>query len=143
LLKKFDEGRNDFTGELTEEELKKFIHANQLALVSEFNQETAQKIFGGDIKVHNLLFASKSSKNFDELMSQFKEAASQFRGRSIFVLVDTDVDENERVMEFFGLKKEDAPTVRLISLGQDMTKFKPESNEITSAVLTQFVQNFF
>ena len=143
LFKKFDEGRNDFSGELNEEELKKFVHANQLPLVSEFNQETAQKIFGGDIKVHNILFASKASKNFDNIMTQFKESAGQFKGRAIFVLIDTDVDENERVMEFFGLKKEDAPTIRLISLGQDMTKYKPESNEITSSVITKFVQEFF
>ena len=39
LLKKFDEGRNDFDGKYDEEEIKKFIHSNQLALVSEFNQE--------------------------------------------------------------------------------------------------------
>ncbi len=39
LFKKFDEGRNDFTGEFSEEEIKKFVHANQLALISEFNQE--------------------------------------------------------------------------------------------------------
>jgi protein disulfide-isomerase A1 len=143
LFKKFDEGRNDFTGEFVDEELKRFIHSNQLALISEFNQETAQKIFGGDIKVHNLLFASKASKSFDTILGQFKEAANGFRGRVIFVLIDTDVDENERVMEFFGLKKEDAPTVRLISLGQDMTKYKPESTEITASVLTQFVQDFF
>ena len=41
------------------------------------------------------------------------------------------------------MKKEDAPTIRLISLGQDMTKYKPESNEIKTAVLVQFVQDFF
>lgn len=143
LLKKFDEGRNDFSGEFSEEEIKKFVHANQLALISEFNQETAQKIFGGDIKVHNLLFTSKASKDFETILAQFKEAASGFRGRVIFVLIDTDVDENERVMEFFGLKKEDAPTIRLISLGQDMTKYKPESSEITATVVAQFVQDFF
>jgi len=143
LFKKFDEGRNDFTGELNEDELKRFVHANQLALISEFNQETAQKIFGGDIKVHNLLFASKTSQEFEKIMGQFRGSAAQFRGKVIFVLIDTDVDENERVMEFFGLKKEDAPTVRLISLGQDMTKYKPASSEITSDVITQFVQDFF
>jgi len=143
LFKKFDEGRNDFSGEFLDEEIKRFIHSNQLALISEFNQETAQKIFGGDIKVHNLLFASKASQAFDAILAEFKKAAEGFRGRVIFVLIDTDVDENERVMEFFGLKKADAPTVRLISLGQDMTKYKPESSEITASVLSEFVQAFF
>jgi protein disulfide-isomerase A1 len=143
LFKKFDEGRNDFDEELNDDNLKKFIHSNQLALVSEFNQETAQKIFGGDIKVHNLLFASKSSAEFEAQLSEFKEAAKLSRGKVIYVLIDTDVEENERVMEFFGLKKEDAPTIRLITLGQDMSKFKPESSEIKSTVIAQFVQDFF
>jgi len=142
LLKKFDEGRNDFEGKFEADEIKSFIQGNQLPLVTEFNQETAQKIFGGDIKVHNLLFVSKKADNFETIIGEFKSAAKTFRSKVIFVLIDSDVDENERVMEFFGLKKEDSPTVRLISLGQDMTKFKPESTEITSTVLTEFVQSF-
>jgi len=142
LFKKFDEGRENFEGTFDAESVKRFIHANQLPLVTEFNQETAQKIFGGDIKVHNLLFVSKNGDNFENTLNEFKSAAKDFRGRVIFVLIDSDVDENERVMEFFGLKKEDAPTVRLISLGQDMTKYKPESNQITTDVLREFVQNF-
>lgn len=143
LFKKFDEGRNDFDQEFNEEEIKRFIHANQLALVSEFNQETAQKIFGGDIKVHVLLFANPQASEHETLLGQFREAAKSYRGRVIFVTIDTEVAENERVLEFFGLKKEDAPTVRLISLGQEMTKYKPESSEITSQILVQFVQDFF
>ncbi|CAF0768033.1 unnamed protein product [Brachionus calyciflorus] len=142
LLKNFDEGRNDFDGQFDSEEIKRFVHANQLPLVTEFNQESAQKIFGGDIKVHNLLFASKKADNFETVLGEFKTAAQNFRGKVIFVLIDSDVDENERVMEFFGLKKEDAPTVRLISLGQEMSKYKPESNELTSGNLQSFVQSF-
>lgn len=143
LFKNFDEGRNDFDGKFVEEEIKKFIHSNQLALVSEFNQETAQKIFGGDIKVHNLLFISKSSSDYAKVVEEFRTAAKKFKGQIIFVTIDTDVDENERVLEFFGLKKDDAPTIRLISLAKDMTKYKPESNEISGAVVEQFVQDFF
>jgi len=143
LFKKFDEGRNDFDGKFETDEIKKFIHSNQLALVSEFNQETAQKIFGGDIKVHNLLFVSKKHESYEKIMGEFREAAKQFKGKVIFVLIDSSLDENERVMEFFGLKRDDTPAIRLISLGQDMTKYKPESSDITAAVVTQFVQDFF
>ncbi len=39
LFKKFDEGRNDFEGDLTNEALKKFIGANSLPLVVEFSHE--------------------------------------------------------------------------------------------------------
>ncbi len=45
LFKKFDELRNDFDGEFTSAAIKSFIHANQLALVSEFNQEVSAKSF--------------------------------------------------------------------------------------------------
>lgn len=145
LLKKFDEGRNDFGADakINEAEIRTFIQSNQLPLVSEFNQETAQKIFGGDIKIHNLLFASKKSSGFESLLTEFKTAAKAFKGKSIFVLIDTEVDENERILEFFGMKKEDSPQIRLISLGADMIKYKPESNDLTAKVIQSFVQDFF
>jgi len=144
LFKKFDEGRNDYTeGDFSVDELKGFIHSNQLALVSEFNQETAQKIFGGDIKVHNLLFVSKKASATKTQLAEFTEAAKEFKGKTIFVLIDTDVEENARVMEFFGLKAADAPTLRLISLGQEMSKFKPDFTEITSEAVAKFVRKYF
>jgi protein disulfide-isomerase A1 len=39
LFKKFDEGRNDLTADLTEDDIKEFIGANQLPTVIEFSQE--------------------------------------------------------------------------------------------------------
>lgn len=89
------------------------------------------------------MFASKTSESYKTIISEFTNAAKEFKGRCIFVLIDTDAEENERVMEFFGLKKEDAPTIRLISLGQDMNKFKPETSEITTSVIVKFVNDFF
>jgi len=65
LFKKFDEGRNDLTEGLTDVEgVTKFVASNSLPLVVDFNQETAQKIFSGEIKSHLLMFLSKSSDEY-------------------------------------------------------------------------------
>lgn len=143
LFKKFDEGRNDLTSSFDEAAIREFIQGNQLPVVIDFNSETAQKIFGGEIKVHVLLFSSKKSSDAEKTREEFKTAASKFRGKTLFVSVDSDDEENERVLEFFGLKTSDVPAVRLITLKDEMSKFKPESNEISSTVLISFVQSFF
>jgi len=143
LFKKFDEGRNDLTSTIDEGSIHEFIQANQLPIVVDFTPETAQKIFGGDIKVHVLLFNSKKSNDNDKLRDEFTTAAKQFRGKTLFVSIDSDDEENERVLEFFGLKSSDVPAVRLITLKDEMSKFKPESSDITSEVLTDFVKAFF
>ncbi|CAF1031322.1 unnamed protein product [Rotaria magnacalcarata] len=142
LIKKFDEGRNDLTT-IDEGSIRQFIQENQLPTVVDFNAETAQKIFGGDIKVHVLLFASKKSSEYEKIREEFKSAAKIYRGKTLFVSIDSDDEENERVLEFFGLKTSDVPAVRLITLKDEMSKFKPESSEIKSEVLVDFVKAFF
>merc|ERR1712042_368093 len=42
----------------------------------------------------------------------------------------------------FGLKKEECPTVRLINLGEDMTKYKPDTLNLTPDGISAFVQSF-
>jgi hypothetical protein len=47
-------------------------------------------------------------------------------------------------MEYLNLKKEDAPQVLLISMGnENNNKYKPDTSSITSAVVSQFVEDFF
>lgn len=142
LFKKFDEGRNTFAGELTKENLLAFVKANQLPLVIEFTEQTAPKIFGGDIKSHILMFLPKAASDFQDKMDQFKKAAEGFKGQILFIFIDSDIDDNQRILEFFGLKKEDCPAVRLITLEDEMTKYKPESSEITAESITQFCTMF-
>jgi len=142
LFKKFDEGRNTFDGELTKANLLAFIKANQLPLVIEFTEQTAPKIFGGEIKSHILMFVPKGSSDFQEKMDQFKKAAEGFKGKILFIFIDSDVDDNQRILEFFGLKKEECPAIRLITLEDEMTKYKPENEAITAESIIAFCTLF-
>jgi len=141
LFKKFDEGRNDLEGEVTADAVKKFIAANQLPTVIEFTQESAQKIFGGEIKSHLLLFISKKSSDYDDKMKAYKEAATGFKGKVLFIYIDIDNDDNGRILEFFGLKASECPAARFITIGEDMTKYKPETADITADSMKSFVQS--
>lgn len=137
----FDEGRNDMTEDFEEAKIRAFISANEIPLVVEFTQESASKIFGGAIKKHVLMFVSKSSDKFEGLKEQFKGAARAMRGKALFVFINIDEEDNERILEFFGLKKDECPTFRLIQLEDDMTKFKPDNPAITTDNIKQFVED--
>jgi len=140
LLKNFDNGRIEYDGDNTAEDMVKFVKLEGIPLVSEFNEETAPKIFGGDITQHLLMFAAKSDESFATEMAAFSAAAAQFKGETLFVLVDCDVEDNGRVLEFFGLKQEECTAVRLIQMGESMAKFKPPTDDLTTESFVALVK---
>jgi len=139
LLKKFDEGKAVMEGEIEVAAVKKFVAGNALPLVIEFNQETAQKIFSGEIKSHCLLFLSGKADNFAAQVDMAKEVAKENKGELLFVTVDTDEDDHKRIMEFFGMEESELPSMRIIKLEEDMSKFKPENAEISAESIRAFV----
>jgi len=141
LFKKFDEGRNDLTEGLTAESIGEFIQANQLPLVIEFSQEAAQKIFGGDLKKHLLLFVSKTSDAFRGILDGYTAAAPEFKGKVLFIYIDIDDEDNQRILEFFGLSSDETPALRFINLGDDMTKYKPETDSLEAEDIKSFVNS--
>jgi len=144
LFKKFDEGRSDFEGEYKAEDITKFVKSNSMALVTEFTDEAAPKIFSGEVKRHILIFISKKAEDYKEKHDAFSEAAKDYKGKVLFIYINTDVEENDRISEFFGIKKEDLPTVRLIDLeGDEMLKYKPEYTELTTENHKAFLNSFF
>lgn len=142
LFKQFDEGQAVFEGELDAKNLQNFISTNALPLIVEFNQETAQKIFGGEIKSHLLVFLSKDAGHYDKYVDELKAPSKNFRGKVLFVTINADESDHERILEFFGMKKEDVPAMRLIKLEQDMAKYKPENAELSSENVKAFVTAF-
>jgi protein disulfide-isomerase A1 len=140
VFKNFDEGRADLAADLSADNIKAFIASNSMPTVIEFTQESAQKIFGGEVKNHLLLFVSKGDDKFDAQMVEYKAAATTFKGKVLFIYINIDDEDNQRILEFFGMKAADCPSYRYINLGEDMTKYKPDNDDITTDAVKSFVQ---
>ncbi|XP_037093584.1 protein disulfide-isomerase-like isoform X2 [Pollicipes pollicipes] len=142
LFKKFDEKRHELEDKVEADNLKAFIAKYSLPLVVEFNQETAQKIFGGDIKSHLLMFLSKKAEDFSKHTEAATSVAKEQRGKILVVSIDTDEEDHARIMEFFGMKKEEVPALRIIKMEDDMTKFKPAKTGLDADTIRSFVEDF-
>jgi len=142
VFKNFDEKRNDFEGEVTVEALKTFIFANSLPLVVDFNHETASKIFSGDIKSHMLCFLSKEEGHYEKYTETATAVAKKYKGKILIVTVNTDEEDHGRILEFFGMTKENVPGIRIIQLEEDMSKYKPEKDDITVEALSETLDKF-
>jgi len=142
LLKKFDEGKAVLTEIIGEEDVKAFINSEALPLVIDFNHETAQKIFSGEIKSHLLLFLSAKAEDHGDKVEMVKVIAKENKGKMLFVTVNTDEEDHKRILEFFGIKEAELPTFRAIKLAEDMAKFKPENDALESENIKEFVGKF-
>merc|ERR1719351_460576 len=125
--------RNDFEGSVIEEEVTKFISGNALPLVVEFNQDTAQKIFSGEVKSHLLMFMSASAEDFSAKVDIAREIAKDHKGEMLFVTINTDEEDHKRIMEFFGMEESELPSMRIIKLEEDMSKYRPGSTELSDS----------
>jgi len=142
LFKDFDEKKNVFDDKFEVEVITKFVEANSMPMVVEFNHESAQKIFSGSIKSHLLLFVSYKSDEYAAQKEMASKIAKDFKGQLLFVTVDTDEDDHKRILEFFGIKEDELPGMRLIKLEEDMAKYKPQTNAIDEDSIRAFVKGF-
>jgi len=142
IFKNFDEGRNDLEGDVTEETVAAFVAGNSLPLVVDFSQDTAQKIFSGDIKSHLLLFMSGAAEDHAAKVEIARGIAKDYKGQMLFVTINTDEEDHKRIMEFFGMEESELPSMRIIKLEEDMSKFKPASTELSDSNIRAFVKSY-
>ena len=84
----------------------------------------------------------KGVKNNADAFAQFKQAATEYRGKFLFITVDAEVDEHLRIVEFFGIPDSEFPALRLIDLTAEMTKYKYVSPSINAADIKSFLAAF-
>ncbi|XP_020942596.1 protein disulfide-isomerase A2 isoform X2 [Sus scrofa] len=118
LFKKYDEGRADFPVDkelgLDQGDLSRFLLTHSMHLVTEFTPQTSPKIFAARIPNHLLLFINQTLAAHLERLSGFREAAPRFRG------------------QYFGLKAEEAPTLRFVNM-ETTKKYAPADKEPVTA----------
>ncbi|KAM5584113.1 protein disulfide isomerase-like 1-4 [Rosa sericea] len=139
LIKKEDEKLSYFAGKFDKSAIAEFVFANKLPLVVTFTRENAASIFESEIKKQLLLFAS--SNDAKKVLPEFVEAAKLFKGKLIFVFVETDnEDVGKPVSDYFGITG-DAPTVLAYTGNDDARKFILDK-EATLANIKAFGEDF-
>ncbi|XP_050368522.1 protein disulfide isomerase-like 1-4 [Argentina anserina] len=139
LIKKEDEKLSHFDGKFDKSAIAEFVFANKLPLVVTFTRENAPSIFESEIKKQLLLFAT--AKDSKKVLPEFVEAAKLFKGKLIFVYVETDnEDVGKPVSDYFGVTG-DAPTVLGYTGNDDARKFILDK-EATLANIKAFGEDF-
>merc|ERR1712152_111136 len=136
------DGKATLTDGLTEEAIALFVSSEAFPLVVDFNHETAQKIFSGEVKSHFLLFSSVAADDHESKVAILKENAKENKGKMLFVTINTDEEDHKRILEFFGIVDSELPTFRAIRLGEDMAKFKPDDDKFDAENVEKFVTDF-
>ncbi|KAG8433103.1 hypothetical protein GDO86_017403 [Hymenochirus boettgeri] len=122
-------------------DLVRLIRTYIMDLVTEYNLETQVTIFDVPTDSHILLFASKTSESFTTVYENFESAALEFRGKLVFILVDTNETRNGRIFEYFRITEVDTPAVRIMNLTTDM-KYRMPADEVSFKNVRSFCQNY-
>ena len=86
-----------------------------------------------------LLFLSVAAEDFSAKDDIAKAIAKDHKGEMLFVTINTGEEDHERIMEFFDLDESELPSMRIIKLEEDMSKFKPEFTELSEDNIRLFV----
>uniref|UniRef100_A0A673KI75 Protein disulfide-isomerase n=1 Tax=Sinocyclocheilus rhinocerous TaxID=307959 RepID=A0A673KI75_9TELE len=143
LFKKFDEKRADMP--LTEEskldkvEVISFIHTNSMKLVIPFNEENAEQIFSSKVRNHMLVFINTTVESQNALLEDFRDVASEFKEKVLFITLDVTSDKVDHVLKYFSVSANDAPIIRLINTEKVVT-YAMEGSTINKDTLRTFCQ---
>ncbi|KAL2776794.1 endoplasmic reticulum resident protein 27 isoform 2, partial [Daubentonia madagascariensis] len=141
LVIQVDNEQLDLEGEDVESidatKLSRFIEINSLYLVTEYNPVTVIGLFNSMIQIHLLLMMNKASPEYEESMHRYQQAAQLYQGKILFVLVDSGMKENGRVISFFKLKKSQLPALAIYQTLDEQWDALP-----IAEVSVEHVQNF-
>ncbi|KAM9305235.1 protein disulfide-isomerase A2 [Gastrophryne carolinensis] len=123
---------------LDKDELQRFLMVNSMDLVTEYSEQTSDKIFAAKIPNHLLLFINKTEVSHLQLLENFRGAAAEYKGKVLFISIDA-AGPHAGVLEYFGLTNSDIPTIRFINIDL-IKKYAFHAEKITTESVREFCQ---
>lgn len=122
LFRDFDDGKKILeTDSFETDETKTFIDGLRFPLVMEFNQQAAERIFGGE-KAAIIFFTDKPESNQAD---EFRKLAKSRKGEILFTISRISQDLGARLAEFIGVTTSDENSVRIIKFqAGNLLKYK-------------------
>ncbi|KAK2499644.1 hypothetical protein MC885_018901 [Smutsia gigantea] len=94
-------------------------------------------LFNSLIQIHLLLMMNKASPEYEESIHRYQKAAKLFQGKILFILVDSGVKANGKVISFFKLKESQLPALAIYQTVDEEWDALP-----IAEVSVEHVQNF-
>lgn len=141
LFNNLENEKSVFEGESSEAAILEFVAIKSSPAIIDFNR-TSTNIAFRFLKHHLLMFVSKEAGHMEQYVQPAKELAKQYRGKVLFIALDSDEADHQRVMSFFNVRKEDVPTMRLINSVDDVVnKYKPKEAGLSLDNIKSFAQD--
>ncbi|GMS85546.1 hypothetical protein PENTCL1PPCAC_7721 [Pristionchus entomophagus] len=136
--------RSWYSGEYSVDEIEMWFEVASIPLITHFSEIVLPNILRGYTKEHVVLVGSKSSVDFPALEEHFTVAAKQFRGRTRYVIVDTDDEFNAKYSrDWFGHQKDQNPAVYAATLGDHgWEKFLSDFSDVTTHNIISYNERF-
>ncbi|KAM4901950.1 endoplasmic reticulum resident protein 27 [Sylvia borin] len=144
LFRRVDSDRRDLdmnNRDVDAEKLTRFVRMNELRLVTEYNPVTAIGVMQSSLQFNLLLITDKMSPKHPERMRKFRTAAELYKGKILFILLDSNLKTNERVLSYFQLKKSQLPSLAIFHTPDD-EHVVMKVDDISIEHVQEFCNNF-
>ncbi|XP_032915096.2 endoplasmic reticulum resident protein 27-like [Catharus ustulatus] len=122
LFRTVDNDRRDLdmnNREVDAKKLVRFVRINELRLVTEYDPVVSNSVMQSSVEFNLLLLTDKMSPKHPERMRKFRAAAELYKGKILFILLDSNLKSNERVLSYFQLKKSQLPALAVFHTPDD------------------------
>lgn len=132
------QGQEIFEGELAVRRLVDFVTLHSTPHVVEFKPDDWKTIFRDNRNKHFVFFSKKESSETD--FEAVQNVAKDFKKEMMFVRVDAENVENEKLCQVFDIEATDVPTFRIATTTKkSIRKFRPEEENLTEENIRNFL----